>query len=148
MERERSLPATRGRPTMRWLTVSIGACCLLLAGCATAHPYFEQYFNASYEGAEYYNESPDHGKWMVLLATRYGCDTMPLRTAARGTTEMATGVPPCDIASAVPPGVIRAFNKPDGIYEEWRFGSGAQTMVVHFEGANPKALRSTFVQWY
>jgi len=133
---------------MRWLTVSIGASCLLLAGCATAHPIFEQYFNATYQGAEYANDSPDHGKWMQLVATRYGCDTTDIRTAVRSYGNIAVGVPPCDIAGAIPPGVIRAFMIDTGISEEWRFGSGSNTYVVHFEGASPRALRSTFVQWY
>jgi len=133
---------------MRWPTVWIGASCLALVGCATAQPDFEQYFNARYEGAEFNNQSPDHDKWMGLLVTRYGCDTMPLRTATRGGTEMATGVLPCDIASAIPPGEIRAFQKPDGLHEEWRFGAGSNKYIVYFEGPSPKTMRSTFVQWY
>jgi hypothetical protein len=44
--------------------------------------------------------------------------------------------------------VIRAYTKPTGIYEEWRFGVGAQTMVVHLEGASPRALVTTFIQYY
>lgn len=126
----------------------LALCGLLLAGCATVHPDFEQYFNAEYQGAEHYNESPSHGPWMRLAATRYGCDTMAIRTGVRSYSEMAVGLPPCDIASAIPPGAIRAYKTANGIREEWRFGSGARTTIVHFEGPNPRGLLVTFVQWY
>ncbi len=135
---------------MRGIRLAIGiACCgLLAAGCATLRPDFEQYFNAEYTGAENYNQSPSHGPWMQLAATRYGCDTMAIRTGVRGYSEIAVGLPPCDIASAIPPGVIRAYKAEAGIREEWRFGSGSRTMIVRFEGSSPRALVSTFVQWY
>jgi hypothetical protein len=121
---------------------------LLLAGCATVHPDFQKYFNAEYQGHEYYNDSPDHAEWMQLAATRYGCDTMPIRTAIRDQTRMPVGVPPCDIAGAVPPGEIRAFKTPKGMREEWHYGSGARTMVVNFEGTTTRTLVTTFIQWY
>ncbi|MGD0992473.1 MAG: hypothetical protein ABR998_08380 [Gemmatimonadales bacterium] len=130
------------------LTTWIGMSVLLLAGCATVHPDFEKYFNAEYQGHEYYNDSPDHAVWMQLAATRYGCDTMPLRTAIRDQTSMPIGVPPCDIVGAIPPGEIQAFKTPTGIREEWRFGSGARTMVVNLEGTTPRTLKTTFIQWY
>ncbi len=133
--------------TKRLLT-SIAIPGLLLAACATVRPDFEQYFNAEYTGAENYNQSPSHGPWMRLAATRYGCDTMAIRQGVRGYSEMAIGLPPCDIASAIPPGVIRAYKTETGIREEWRFGSGSRTMIVRFEGSSPKTLISSFVQWY
>ena len=119
----------------------------LLVACATVHPDFEKYFS-EYRGLEYGTDSPSHGEWMQLVATRYGCDTMPLRTAVRSYGNIAVGVPPCDIASAIPPGVIRAYKTPTGTREEWRFGSGSNTYVVNFEGTTTRTLKSTFVQWY
>lgn len=130
------------------LKTAIATCSLLLAGCATVRPDFEQYFNAEYQGAENYNESPSHGSWMKLAATRYGCDTMMIRSGVRSYSEMAVGLPPCDIASAIPPGAIRAYKTEKGIREEWRFGSGARTTIVYYEGVDPRHLVSTFVQWY
>ena len=130
------------------LTTWIGMCGLVLAACATVHPDFQKYFNAEYQGHEYANDSPDHREWMTLTFTRYGCDTVPIRTAKRDMTLMPIGVPPCDIAGAIPPGEIRAFKTATGIREEWRFGSGARTMVVYFEGTTTRTLRSSFIQWY
>jgi hypothetical protein len=132
---------------MRRLTTWIGMSGLLLAGCATVPPDFEQHFDAGYSGAEYYNQSPSHAAWMRLAATRYGCDTMPIRTTPRSLTDIYVGVSPCRIAGAVPPSVIRAFKTPTGIREEWSFGSGAQTMIVHFEGTTAHTLVSTFIHW-
>jgi hypothetical protein len=130
------------------LTTWIGMSGLLLVGCTTVHPDFEKHFNAEFQGLEYSNSSPDHGEWMKLAATRYGCDTMPIRTAVRDKTRMPIGVPPCDIAAAIPPGSIQAFKTSTGIREEWRFGSGSRTMVVSFEGTTPRTLVTTFVNWY
>ncbi len=121
---------------------------LLVAGCATVRPDFEQYFNAEYQGAENYGESPSHDAWMKLAATRYGCDTMTIRTGIRSFSEMAVGLPPCDIASAIPPGAIRAYKTATGIREEWRFGTSAKRTTVTFEGATPRQMLVTFISWW
>jgi hypothetical protein len=130
------------------IPTGLALCGLLLVGCATVHPDFEQYFNAEYQGAENYNESPSHGPWMRLAATRYGCDTMAIRTGVRGYSQMAVGLPPCDIASAIPPGAIRAYKTDKGIREEWRFGSGANTTIVYFEGVTSRTMLVSFIRWY
>jgi hypothetical protein len=120
---------------------------LVAGGCATAHPDFEQYFNSEGTGLE--NAiSPSHGEWMQLAATRYGCDTMAIRDGVRSVNDFAVGLPPCDIASRNPPGVIRAFKTANGIREEWRFGEGTRRTTVFFEGKDPKGLQSTFIRWW
>ncbi len=128
----------------KWIAVA----CLVLAGCATVRPEFEQYFEAEYQGAENYLQSPSHDAWMKLAATRYGCDTMVIRQGVRSFSEMAVGLPPCDIASAIPPSVIRAYKTQTGIREEWRFGTSARRTVVYFEGVNNRALAVSFIQWW
>ncbi len=125
---------------------------LALAACASGpRPDFEQYFTAEYVGAEYagaQSVSPSHARWMGLLATRYACDTVRLRYTTRSYTEYAVGLPPCDIASEIPPGVIRAWKTATGIREEWRMGSGAHKTTLYFEGATERALLVTFIQWW
>lgn len=130
------------------VTTRIAVVGLLVAGCATVRPDFEQYFNAEYQGAENYNESPSHGAWMKLAATRYGCDTMVIRSGVRSYSEMAVGLPPCDIASAVPPGVIRAYKTTTGTREEWRFGTSARRTTVYFEGPTTRTMLVSFIQWW
>jgi hypothetical protein len=128
----------------------IAASALLLAaawGCATTHPDFERYFHSEGMGVEN-ADSPSHRDWMELAATRYGCDTMALRTGVRTVDDFAVGLPPCEIASRNPPEVIRAYKTANGLREEWRFGSGARTTSVYFEGPNAKSLMSTFIKWW
>lgn len=122
-------------------------CGLLLVGCATARPDFEHKFLSEYLGVENV-DSPSHAEWMRFVATRYGCDTMPLRQGVRSYSEMAVGLPPCDIASRNPPEVIRGWKTPPGLREEWRFGAGARRTSVYFEGPSEKALLVTFIQWW
>jgi len=129
------------------LATWIGIGGVLLAGCATAAPIFEKDFNSAYQGLEYRNDSPFHGEWMQLAATRYGCDTMPLRTAVRDTYSYRLGLPPCEIIAAIPPIELRAFKTPTGIREEWRFKTGSQTYTVVLEGVDPRSLKTSFVQW-
>ncbi len=121
--------------------------CAAAGGCATVRPDFERYFNAEGMGVEN-PDSPSHRDWMQLAATRYGCDTMALRVGVRTVNDFAVGLPPCAIASRNPPEVIRAFKTPQGLREEWRFGAGARSTSVYFEGPNEKALLSTFIKWW
>jgi hypothetical protein len=130
------------------LTTWIGMSGLLVAGCATMHPDFEQDFNTEYVGIEYQNESPSHDVWMKLAASRYGCDTLAIRRTVRGWTDMGVGATPCEIAAGIPPGSIRGFKTEKGYREEWHYGSGARTMTIHFEGATTRTLVSTFVTRY
>lgn len=120
---------------------------LVAGGCATAHPDFERYFQAEGMGLEN-PDSPSHREWMQLAATRYGCDTMAIRTGVRTVDDYAVGLQPCEIASRNPPEVIRAFKTAQGVREEWRFGSGARRTSVYFEGPDEKSLRSTFIKWW
>jgi hypothetical protein len=132
----------------RWPPGLLGPAALLIAlagACATVHPDFEQTFNSEYQGGEH-DMSPSHDAWMRLLKTRYGCDTIPLRQAIRGEQDYLIGLSPRDIASKSPGGV-RAWKTPQGIREEWRFGSGARRTSVYLEGPSEKELRTTFVQW-
>jgi hypothetical protein len=126
----------------------IGLGGLLLSGCATVRPDFEQSFNAEYQGLEYSNESPSHDRWMRLAATRYGCDTAAISKGVRRWDDIRVGLPPCEIASAIPPREILAFKTATGIREEWRFGSGSRTLLVRLEGPDPRGLQVSFVQWY
>jgi hypothetical protein len=125
-----------------------GASLLLVGGsCATVRPDFEKTFISENTGLEY-QDAPSHAEWMRFVATRYGCDTMAIRTGVRSFSEMGTGAPPCDIASRNPPEVVRAWKTPRGLREEWRFGSGGRRMSVYFEGPSERALISNFIQWW
>ena len=130
------------------LTTWIGMSVLLVAGCATLRPDFEASFNTEFQGLEYSNESPSHDPWMRLAATRYGCDTLVLSKGMRRWDDIRVGLPPCDIASAIPPREILGYKTATGIREEWRFGSGSRTLLVRLEGTDPRALVTAFVQWY
>jgi hypothetical protein len=114
------------------------ACCLLLAGCATAHPDFERRFNT---GA---HTGRPHDLWMVLLERRYGCDTVmvnfrqPQQSPSRGMSV-------CDLASVVRPEVVRAWRTPPGLREEWLYHTrgAAQLSTVFLEGPTERELRVT-----
>jgi hypothetical protein len=126
-------------------------CALLLAGCATAHPNFEQTFRGG---------RPSHDQWMSLLMTRYGCDTalvvaaMPERWNGVGlpplvrerARPMELGMTACDLASVIAPEVVDAWVSPDGIREEWKYrqqtrrGEG-DLVSVYLEGHDTNALQ-------
>ena len=130
------------------LTTWIGMSVLLLVGCATVHPDFEKYFNAEYQGHEYYNDSPDHAEWMQLAATRYGCDTMPLRTAIRDQTACRSA---CRRATS--PAPFRPARSRRSRRRRGSARSGATAPVPgrwssSFEGTTPRTLRTSFIQWY
>jgi hypothetical protein len=133
----------------RW-SVGVGVAGALLVSvvgsCASAHPDFEQTFNSEYVGLEH-ALSPSHDAWMHLLATRYGCDTLPIRQAVRGDQDLLIGLSPCDIAGRNPPEAVRAWKTPQGLREEWRFGAGSRRTSVYLEGPREKELKTTFVQW-
>jgi hypothetical protein len=127
------------------------ACCLLLAGCATARPDFEQRFEtAAVTGRP-------HDAWMALLDMRYGCDTVIVKANAPswpprvGLRDLSPGVPrlalqsgisACDLASLVTPEVIRAWHTPPGVREEWVHRTARGQLSTEFlEGPSPRELR-------
>jgi hypothetical protein len=128
------------------------ACCLLLVGCATARPDFEQRFEtAAMTGRP-------HDAWMVLLEMRYGCDTVfvkahapewPPRVGLRPLTSgepalrVQAGMSTCDLASLVTPEVVRAWHTPPGLREEWlyRTTGGSPLSSVFLEGPSQQELR-------
>ncbi len=129
----------------------LAACCLLLAGCATAHPDFEQRFEtAAVTG-------PPHDAWLQLIDVRYGCDTVivkanapswpprvGLRDLSRGVPRLTlqTGIAACDLASLITPEVVRAWYTPPGLREEWTYRSGkGQLSTVFLEGPSQRELR-------
>jgi len=130
------------------VTMWIGMSGLFLAACATARPIFEQSFISEYQGMESSHVSPSHNLWMRVAATRYGCDTSSISRAIRTEADYKYDAAPCDIAGSVPPREILAYKTATGIREEWRFGTGSQTVLVRFEGAQPRTLTVSFVQWY
>ena len=129
----------------------LAAGCLLLAGCATAHPDFEQRFEtAAVTGRP-------HDAWMALLDVRYGCDTVivkanapswpprvGLRDLTRGVPRLTlqSGIGACDLASLITPEVVRAWYTPPGLREEWSYRSDkGQLATVFLEGPSQRELR-------
>jgi hypothetical protein len=132
-----------------------GALLLSVAGaCATARPDFERRFEtAAVTGRP-------HDAWMVLLGTRYGCDTVLVKANAPswpplvGLPELSPGEPgrrvqsgmsPCDLASLVTPEVVRAWHTPPGWREEWvyRASGGAPLSSVFLDGVSERELKVT-----
>jgi hypothetical protein len=129
----------------------LAACCLLLAGCATAHPDFEQRFEtAAVTG-------PPHDAWMLALDMRYGCDTVLVKANAPswpprvGLPELSRGVPrltlqtglsACDLATLIAPEIVRAWHTPPGLREEWQYRTrGGLLSTVFLEGPTQRELR-------
>jgi hypothetical protein len=126
---------------------AIALCALLGAGCATVHPNFEQTFRGG---------RPSRDQWMILLTSRYGCDTaivvanMPRRWEGVGlpsltrepVRRMQVGMTACDVASVIAPEVVDAWVTPQGIREEWKYrpGQGGLTSV-YLEGHETNALQ-------
>jgi len=134
-------------PTIHAVGRAGALCALLAAGCATAHPDFEQTFRGG---------RPDRDAWMRLLSTRYGCDTavllvnMPQRSEGVGLPSLtrtpapgiALGMTACTIASLIAPEVVDAWVTRDGIREEWKYRTNAGALTsVYLEGHELQTLQ-------
>jgi hypothetical protein len=127
------------------------ACCLLLAGCATAHPDFERRFDTAA------STGPTQDVWMVALDMRYGCDTVLVKAhgqaprtlvwmhARESQPDVRVGMSPCDLGSLIRPEVVRAWHTPPGVREQWlyRTHGGSPLSSVFLEGSSQRELRVT-----
>ena len=113
--------------------VLFGVSLAVAAACATARPDFEREFFASNRAA--------HDAYYRLLGTRYGCDTMVVRSSAAGAVT-ASEIPVCIAAARVMPERIRAWRDSAGIREDWEFqGGSARPSTISILG--PSSSRAT-----
>ncbi|MGD0485014.1 MAG: hypothetical protein ABSB58_10270 [Gemmatimonadales bacterium] len=137
------------------VTRSLAAGLVLVAACATARPVFEQSFGPSQQSM---------GRWLHLLSTRYGCDSIfvstrliALLTSAqdRAPSEINRDMRVCDeVAIGKWPMRVQAWQTSGGVREEWVFqrralgygpGTAGGSFIVYLEGPDPLALCVTTV---